>query len=1074
MESADTTPTPADFPSTPTEIPSTPPLTPQLEDAPKSSSLPIKEEEKGPAIVVVGEKEEKEEKFEEEGGALETASGTTSSATIAEAATHVLDFLQHATPETLGGVMLGSTVVLYVIFGSFGLLFVGVIGGVVLHASLENMRASGKKGHRVDVLEWLDKRMAGVKGDGALASPPPGSENGSEKSTGGHKRFARSQRVVDFSSLPPETGAAFTDLADAVTRDYVRWWFSPILPTDESFPMACRQTLVQTLYNMHSHLSQKCAKDTFLLFLVSTSNTFIVFFRELAQTAQTSIGTYVEEYPSSALAQLVDRREQKRKLKMAADDIVTSFVPADATSCDPIRTFLTEIIAGVVLEKLVDKFSSAEWINSTIVYLLEKETQPEILQKIDIGEATLAVNDTRVSAAAEAQKAKRISRAEEEMERAMREAQELNAMIAEEEAKRVSGDFGPGRDANGNTSGSTSSNGSSINLNSDNASIRSSSDNGSSRPPTIVEEPISPSAEPGTFTSFDQLLSPSPTPSPVQPIDPLYRANVTISDLTPPSETKVFDPFSGGAFTAPADRPLRSKPTSAVYLIQIEPGVSTVPGWILTRKFTDFETLHEVLRRISNISGLESFTHSHSELPTWRGGTKEALRNQLERYINDALKERVLAESEGMKRFLEKDSEASNGGNKAPSPGGAFGGLGKNWPNPQAFAKMGGGMLDALTKAPQGAAEGGKSLFGGVFMKRALNGENRRQTLDVSSLRQLGRSDTSLQIENEAPVKPEEEEPVVKVNNRQSFPARRSSLMGMGRVQKTEKEGYIQLEIPSVDGDGPGFVSLPPPPSDMPDDYDSDAAPARTRSGSAASSLLRPEPETTTSRTRAASAAAAFLVPTQAPLSPVPPSPPLICTTPPPMDPPTSPTPPAPSAPATSSKPKPTTEPLTESETIFAVEIFFAIISELYTLSSAWLFRRSLLNVAKNILLRPGNATLESIRVLIQETVIDANTADAAIAGYVKKITKNGFPTKEERAAWPPVVEMSDDEKSELREKARRLVGERGMPEALKGLMGAGASRECWGVVFDALQERGVARGVVTGLVVEGVRGVCH
>lgn len=187
MESADTTPTPADFPSTPTEIPSTPPLTPQLEDAPKSSSLPIKEEEKGPAIVVVEENEEKEGKEEEEGGAPETASGITSSATIAEAATHVLDFLQHATPETLSGVMLGSTVVLYVIFGSFGLLFVGVIGGVVLHASLENMRASGKKGHRVDVLEWLDKRMADVKGDGALASPPPGSENGSEKSTGGHK-----------------------------------------------------------------------------------------------------------------------------------------------------------------------------------------------------------------------------------------------------------------------------------------------------------------------------------------------------------------------------------------------------------------------------------------------------------------------------------------------------------------------------------------------------------------------------------------------------------------------------------------------------------------------------------------------------------------------------------------------------------------------------------------------------------------------------------------------------------------------------------------------------------------------
>lgn len=822
-----------------------------------------------------------------------------------------------------------------------------------------------------------------------------------------------------------------------------RWWYTPIVSADENFPGACRQMLTQTLFNIHSHLSQKRPTDIFLLFLISTSNTFIVFFRELAQTSQTSIGTYVEEHPSSALAQLVDREMQKRKLRMAADDIVQSFVPAEAVNCDPVRSFLTEIIAGVVLEKVVEKFSSAEWINATIVYLLEKETQPEILQKIDIGEAAAAVNDKSVAAAAELHKQKRISRAEEEMERAMKEAQELNVMIAEEEAKRNSGEWS-GRNGNGYPNGIETS-------------TRTSSDNGVSIPPSIAEEPTTPSTPSNTFTSFDQLLpvvSPAPAPVPVSQ-DPLYRASITLSDLTPPDAgPKGFDPFSGAAFSSPADRPLRSKPTSAVYLLQIEPGISSVPGWILTRKYADFETLHEVLQPISFISGIDTFTRVHGELPAWRGSTKESLRARLERYVNDALKERSLAECEGMKRFLEKDGETGTG----PGKTGAFGGLGKGWPNPQAFAKMGGGVLDALTKAPQGAAEGGKALFGGGFMKRALSMKdnigggsglstqeiNRRSSVGVGSqpsLSQIG-------------VKEGYEE-------RSSFPARRSSLMGMTRPIRESKEVYIQLEISSSDKDGPGFVSLPPPPSDMPDDYDNDSDPA---------------PEAALARSRAASSASVRFALVPAALAPVPAavpvhvSPPLL---------PISVTPPPPSVaedaiPPPPPKRKTSSEPLSEAESQFVVEIFFAIITELYTLSSAWIFRRSLLNVAKSILLRPGNATLETIRTLIQETIIDGNTVDSAIAGHIQKLRKNGFPTKEERAAWPLVEEMGDSEKEALREKARRLVGERGMPEALKGLMGAQASKECWGVVFDALQERGVARGVVAGLVGEAVRGVCH
>ncbi|CUS12721.1 unnamed protein product, partial [Tuber aestivum] len=240
---------------------------------------------------------------------------------------------------------------------------------------------------------------------------------------------------IGFSSLSPETAAAFEELTEAVIRDYVRYWYTPILPNDEKFPGSCRQLLTRTLLNMHGHISSKRPTDTFLLFLVSTSNIFIVFFRELAQTAQTSIGTYIEECPSSALAQLVDRESQRRKLRMAAEDILQTFLPAEAVDCTPMRTFLTEVLAGAVLERTVEKCSSADFINGWIIYLLEAETQPDILQKIDIG--AVEGSDEGAAAAEQLAKRKRLSRAEEEMEKAMKEAQELSMMIAEDEARAV-------------------------------------------------------------------------------------------------------------------------------------------------------------------------------------------------------------------------------------------------------------------------------------------------------------------------------------------------------------------------------------------------------------------------------------------------------------------------------------------------------------------------------------------------------------------------------------------------------------------------------------------------------------
>lgn len=153
-----------------------------------------------------------------------------------------------------------------------------------------------------------------------------------------------------------------------------------------------------------------------------------------------------------------------------------------------------------------------------------------------------------------------------------------------------------------------------------------------------------------------------------------------------------------------------------------------------------------------------------------------------------------------------------------------------------------------------------------------------------------------------------------------------------------------------------------------------------------------------------------------------------------------------------------------------AVELFFATINELYTLSSAWTLRLTLLNAAKSFLLRPGNPNLEAIRVLLQTTMIDANTSDIGIATHLTKLRENALPTEAELKAWPPPP--SDEAKERMRQKARKLLVEKGMPQALTSVMGAAASGEALGRVFDCLQVPEVARGLVFALILQGVRAV--
>ena len=854
-----------------------------------------------------------------------------------------------------------------------------------------------------------------------------------------------------------------------------------MLPLENKFPFACRRTLTGFLHAISSHLSRKRPADTFLDFLTNSSSIVIVFLSELAGAlkgpgasadASAAVHAFLEANPSTSLANVLDVKQQNRKLEVVAEDILQNFVEPKVYACEPVRIFLREILAGVVLEMTVTSCSRPEFINDWIIYLLE-ESETGLLEAIDAGVDGARANggvespiqtgseafEPANTSQATAEHKRTVSMAEDAMEEAMQEAKRLSELIAAEEAKKGKASIESSSSGDDNatlvTPGSSRDDLSTITdeMLKPEVNLPTSSPPESSAKVDDTSTPLSQSNEAlvrieekveessPSFTTFDQIVA-SQKPTALQdsqsqsftvPPLTLFNANISIFDDSQPGEKGT----------------LRSKPT-VDYLIQIEPATSQYPGWMIARKYTDFETLHEVLRRISKISGVAAFSQKHENVPTWKGKTKTAFRTNLEEYIRDALSYQRLAESEGMKRFLEKDQGLGRG-----SPGAS---KGFGFPSPGAFETMGKGMLDVLTSAPKGAAGGGKAIIDGVtgvLGGGGARGQKKQATARGTSIsagpptegRVSARSslviDEALQ-ENQGPSGKSSIE-----DAKPPLPPRQSEVPP---DQHSQNDPTIDKSTTDHDTEGPrssftaselqGELHLPPPPSEIPDDYNiAKDSPRQSTSYDESNVVRTPTSTAPTTQGSPFRISTSSLQPVEGSIS-------------------------SPSKPPKRGAPA----PLSSQETSVAVELFFAIINELFKVSSAWKLRLTLLNAAKSFLLRPGNPNLEAIRALLQDTVIEANTTDSAIATNLRKLRENALPTEEELKAWPPPP--SDEEKERMRQKARKLLVEKGMPQAITSVIGAAASGEALGKVFDCLQIPEVSRGLIFALVLQGVRAV--
>ncbi|KAJ5988290.1 hypothetical protein N7481_003500 [Penicillium waksmanii] len=949
---------------------------------------------------------------------------------------HVLDFLSTSSNETLLGVfallMLGT----YIILGRVGLLLIGVSLGVVLHASWEGTSHRGGNGetssrkrkelalevsHRL--LDWPQRlASATVTADskpdsGALATSP---ENLSDED-------------LEYLTFRPATAAALRLLTDTVIKDYVKYWYKPILPNDIIFPTSCRRTLTYFVTAVSSHLSHKRTEDTFLQFLTNSSSIIIVFFNELAAAftatgsspheAKQIVDQYLENSPDSSLANVLSEEQQRKKLSMIADDILSNYLDTNSYRCSPVRDFLREIFAGVVLESTVTSLSRPEFINDWIIYLLQ-DGESELMHAIDAGVegarnqgvgagASKTQTPETIKTPAEPKQEKAAERKSESTDRAtedaLLEAKRLSALIASHDEQSVPSDQS---------------------IHSDRPDRTSISAEPELEPPSTTpnsQEQSSAAIEghaPTGSSSASEQPAPAPVPAAARqsgednpaPMS-LHGAQVLVDDDSATSERG----------------PIKSRPTWD-YLLQVEPTSTRSSGWMVFRKYADFQSLHEMLETVSRLNNIQSFSSRFPALPPWKGKTRQELAHELERYLQEAVRHESLADTDRMRRFLEK--EVNPGEKSTPKSGFSF-------PSQSAFENMGKGMLGALTNAPKGVAGGGRAMFDGVTGVFG-GGHNRKPTISGDrSTHQKSPSKT----ERDLTLTPKEGSGSASDLGRVN-----SSPVGLNIDARSTSARSSEEDRPRVSSSSTS-LSLDAwkeekPQSPAPSDIDSNVNPTKIEQHAWASeSTLASsgDANSSTSTDRVGIAEAEKNEETRTPQSPK-----LSLE----------------SGSGSGADEGESSEnihhtpqqsrsraPITADETQIAVELIFAVINELYTLSSAWNIRRTLLNAAKTYILRPGSPTLDTIRDLLQDSMIESHTSDDALGDYAR------MPFQP-RKNWLPG----------LHPRARRKRLNYGTRQDAYSVMGAAASREALEKIFDSLQVETVARGFVFSVMLQGLR----
>ena len=133
----------------------------------------------------------------------------------------VLEFLANASNETLASCLVGLGAVTYFILGRLGLVLIGAVGGVVLHATWE-YHGQGHETSRA--AELKRRREVGLDVVSRVLDWRHSEDNGQDRVASAEAAVElSSQSLADYSDFKPATRAALENVTDAIVQDYVKY-----------------------------------------------------------------------------------------------------------------------------------------------------------------------------------------------------------------------------------------------------------------------------------------------------------------------------------------------------------------------------------------------------------------------------------------------------------------------------------------------------------------------------------------------------------------------------------------------------------------------------------------------------------------------------------------------------------------------------------------------------------------------------------------------------------------------------------------------------------------------------------
>jgi hypothetical protein len=199
-----------------------PPL--PMDDAMQSINNNHDEKHDEPVHDKVTPTEQDDTKADGKQSAVETASAA--SIRLQDMADKALHFLSHASNETLGACIVGLAATTYFVLGRVGLVLIGIVGGVALHATWEASHSSPDR-LSANEAEQKKRREVGLDVVQRLLSTRAKKADISDTDESDDEARQLASTKADFSSFRPDTQAALNVFTNAVIRDYVKYVVQP-------------------------------------------------------------------------------------------------------------------------------------------------------------------------------------------------------------------------------------------------------------------------------------------------------------------------------------------------------------------------------------------------------------------------------------------------------------------------------------------------------------------------------------------------------------------------------------------------------------------------------------------------------------------------------------------------------------------------------------------------------------------------------------------------------------------------------------------------------------------------------